>query len=283
MKFTWVRVNKNEPCKVCGYKEWCTVCPELGLALCMRIESKRPSKNSMGGWLHSLDKNQAKQIKHAEKQPEAPTIDANKIMQSLLTDQKWNGMQQRLAESLGVSLNSLRVMGCAWAPQHRAWAFPMQDGEGRTIGIRLRDDSGHKWAVTGSRQGIFVPYSKPETIAFIVEGPTDCAAALTLGLFPIGRPSCRGSVAYTQVAINRLGIQQAVLVADNDLSKFNEKTQRWVPSPGLEGAKVLAKEIQVPCCRLILPSKDLREFLTLGGTKELIGSLIGSLVWHHPN
>jgi hypothetical protein len=104
---------------------------------------------------------------------------------------------------------------------------------------------------------------------YILEGCTDLAAALTLDLDAIGRPSCRGSVSHTQVTINRLHIQRAILITDND-------------RPGIEGAKALASELQIPVASMLLPAKDLRQFLSYGGTRCLLDSLERQLVWRNP-
>jgi hypothetical protein len=144
----------------------------------------------------------------------------------------------------------------------------MVSGIGKTVGIRLRAEDGRKWSVRGGHEGIFVPNGSART-AYVVEGPTDLAACLTLGLWGIGRPSCRGSVAHTQVAINRLHIQRAILVSDND-------------GPGIEGAKALASELQIPVAAMLLPAKDLRQFLAYGGTRCLLDSLERQLVWRQP-
>ena len=63
----------------------------------------------------------------------------------------------RLASQLGVTAASLREIGAAWAPQHNAWAFVMRNAWGEPVGIRLRMESGRKFAVTGSHAGIFIP------------------------------------------------------------------------------------------------------------------------------
>ena len=54
----------------------------------------------------------------------------------------------------------------------------MFDSEGSTIGIRLRSMRGEKWAVSGSKGGLFYDRSQQivkEKFAVIVEGPTDTA------------------------------------------------------------------------------------------------------------
>lgn len=263
--FKWTRVSKEFPCTVCGRTDWDTYCSELGLACCMRVSSERPSKN--GGFLHYLNAGAQKPIPIKEPPPK-PTINATKLMRDFACDPCEDKIC-RLASSLGVACDSLRRTGCVWARPHQAFAFPMKDGYGNTVGIRLRSESGKKWAVTGSRQGIFIPERKPEETAFIVEGPTDLAAALTLGLFAIGLPSCMGGNDQVKTVLKRFDCRRAILVCDND-------------DPGVEGAKRLSSELHVPNCIVNPPSKDLREFLNLGGTKELLLSMIQSLIWKNP-
>jgi hypothetical protein len=65
----------------------------------------------------------------------------------------------------------------------------MCDGYGEVVGIRLRNERG-KFAVRGSRQGVFVAGVPAQKTLFVCEGPTDTAAAVDLGLFAVGRPNC---------------------------------------------------------------------------------------------
>lgn len=241
----------------------------------MRVDSSRPMKN--GGHWHPLG---SKPVNVPREAPPAPEIDAASLMAGFRSNTT-PVMLARLSASLGVTTDSLTRTGCAWAAPHRAWAWPMVNGQGKPVGIRLRTDDGRKWSVRGGREGIFVPYGTSRT-AYIVEGPTDLAAALTLGLWGIGRPSCRGSVAHTQITINRLSIKRVILITDNDPQKWNEKLQRWEKSPGIEGAKSLARELQIPVASMLLPAKDLRQFLAYGGTRGLLDSLERQLVWRQP-
>lgn len=50
MSAGWSRVDRDEPCDVCGKPDWCTRADDGSAACCMRVESERPLKN--GGWLH---------------------------------------------------------------------------------------------------------------------------------------------------------------------------------------------------------------------------------------
>jgi hypothetical protein len=259
---TWTRATKSFRCAVCNHPDWCTYAVERQMWCCMRVESSRPAKN--GGFWHSLGEKPTFIPRPA---PAAPEINAAEMMDDFQSNTT-PVMLARHAASLGVSTDSLTATGCAWAAPHGAWAWPMVSGVGKCVGIRLRAEDGRKWSVRGGHEGIFVPRGGSRT-AYIVEGPTDTCAALTLGLWAIGRPSCRGSVAHTQVAINRLHIQRAILVSDND-------------GPGIDGAKALAGDLQIPVAAMLLPAKDLRQFLAYGGTRCLLDSLERQLVWRQP-
>ena len=242
----------------------------------MRVVSAKPCDN--GGYLHPLNGHAVTIPRHEP--PPRPTIDASGMMK------RWFAQTPRaaydgLSAALGVSAESLLALKCAWAPEPRAWAFPMRNGSGEVVGIRLRSPDGRKWSVTGGHEGIFLPAIPPEKTAWIVEGPTDCAALLTLGKFAIGRPSCSGGIAHTAATLARLRIRQAIIISDNDEDKERPNGDRW--NPGLDGANRLAEEIGVACCIVVLPVKDSREFLQSGGTSELLDSLTHSVVWTQPN
>jgi hypothetical protein len=173
-----------------------------------------------------------------------------------------------LARHLKVSDQALNDLGAAWAWQHSSWAFPMHDGTGKICGIRLRDDAGHKFAVKGSRQGIFLPRTWPASpdVALITEGPTDTAAALSIGFMAIGRPSCLGCEDIVNATIRRLAIQRVVIVADNDES-------------GKAGAAKLVAGLRVPNKTILPPGKDLREWVGKGASQALLNCVINQQIW----
>lgn len=255
----WVRVTKTNPCAVCGRPDWCTV-GEFFFC-CMRVQSAKPCTN--GGWLHPLNEKYDKPIFNPE--PPRPEVDCEKMMIGWLVETK-EDHRTRFAKSLGVSHRSLFCVGAAWAPPHRAWAFAMKDGQGRTVGIRLRSESGRKWSVPGSHQGLFIPNLTRESTVLLVEGATDVAAGLELGFFTIGRPSCSGGISQVTSFIKWSGIRRVIIVADND-------------GPGVLGAKTLQPYLPVTSAIVILPSKDLRSFLNFGGTSTVFQSTLSQCVW----
>ncbi len=182
---------------------------------------------------------------------------------------------ERFARLLRVSANSLARLGTGWASREAlakadtkcrgegAWSFPMHGAAGDAVGIRLRGPDGGKFAVVGSRQGLFIlanPAS--EEPLFICEGPTDTAAILDFGLNAIGRPSCNGGAQVLVYCVKKLRPNSVVVVSDND-------------EPGQMGARSLALKLAPHCltCRIIAPPKeisDAREWMSAGATKATI-------------
>jgi hypothetical protein len=252
---TWHRVTKAEPCGACLHPDWCTK-GEWGWG-CMRSESKFPMAN--GGWFHPFSDNPPPR-KALAPQFKSPTIDAHAIWRRWHAETCQEAIDS-LAVKLGVSEWSLDALGAAWAKTHAAWAFPMKNGLGDVIGIRLRAEDGRKFAVAGSKQGIFIPDVEPQDRAFCTEGPTDTASAVSLGLFALGRPSCNQGGLQLHAACRRLGVREVVMVADNDV-------------PGLQGAARVAEDIGLPHRTLLCPCKDLREFVRAGGTRLDLENLL---------
>jgi hypothetical protein len=155
----------------------------------------------------------------------------------------------------------------------------MYDKNGIICGIRLRNSRGFKWAVSGSRQGVFLPTIANPKIAYLPEGPTDCAALLSIGLFPIGRPTANAATDILISTLKRLKIWQAVIVADNDNLKFGGVCAR--SRPGLTAAQKLKKQLPVKSVIWVPPPpcKDIRDFVRKGGTKEMIEGMIEGMKW----
>lgn len=263
----WIRVTRENPCSVCSKPDYCTYALDLG-ACCMRVESGHTLKN--GGWLHKFDG----QIKIAirDKTPPPVVTTAAPNFTAMLSD--WiassNGEVGKLAFDLGVSERALNALGTVYAPHHRAFAFPMSDERGKIVGIRLRGEDGRKWAVKGSHQGLFLPMPATSWLSsstvMITEGPTDTAAALTLGLFAIGRPQCLGCEEMVASVLRQLGCRDVIVCFDND-------------SPGVRGAEKLSSALRgIRVTRFVPPTKDLRSFWKNGGSLQLLQSMTGNAI-----
>lgn len=271
----WIRVNRAHPCIICDHDGWCSYCPGLNLALCMRIESNRPSKNAMGGWLWKLGETIADSVPRAHvpySPPKAetpdPTIDFYELWKSYSPDTTVQ-LMVRESDNLGVSFEALYYLRARWSTRYNAWAYPMRNAERKIIGIRLRSSDGKKWAVKGSKQGLFVPdgYTQPDLC--IAEGPTDTAAAMSLDFFAVGRPACEGGKEFINQFIRLNKVKRVIIIADND-------------APGLRGAQNLQDILRVPSIQWSPPAKDVREFLKAGGTRAMIDSAIKDMIWTQP-
>ncbi len=260
MELSFRRVSKASPCPQCGKPDWCTV-GDYGV-VCMRVQSGRPVKN--GGWFHPFDAAPGRPVPPPARQ-QPPGINATAMHRAWLAHTSPAALAE-LAASLGVSARSLVAVGAAWAASYAAWAFPMCDGYGNVVGIRLRNERG-KFAVRGSRQGIFLAAVPAQTTVFVCEGPTDTAAGLDVGLFAVGRPNCCCGGLEIRVYARRHQCAGAVIVSDND-------------RPGLEGARRVGGELLLPYAIYVPPAKDLREFVRLGGTRAMIETTLKGTVWN---
>jgi hypothetical protein len=267
------RVNRDNPCPICGKFDWCSVFSDGQRAICMRIPAGSIRKTANDGFLHRLKSG------FSSREIQVLPVFRIKGEYSALIRDYQNAINparlEKLAEKLDLSVQNLIRIGIGWAYTFRAWAFPMMEASGEICGIRLRRDSGRKFAIAGSREGLFIPANLPiselqNSPSFnpllITEGPTDCAAALEMGFSAIGRPSCTGGINFLieWFRINRPA--HVVIVADAD-------------APGQRGAESLACETlpYVSTLRVIRPPegiKDVRDWKRAGAGKESILDVI---------
>lgn len=271
-KRRWLRVSKEEPCRICEHLDWCsfTLDPTAG-SCCMRsTEGGTLMKNGGFFYQFAADKPLPPQPRPAKEKPPAP--DFGEMMR------KWartiSPMFSDQCAKMGVSDKAMQWLGATWAEDRKAMAFPMYDATchngSKPTGIRLRTPDGKKFAVTGSTSGIFYPYGACQHLSpldrlYICEGPTDTATALEMGCFAIGRAACRGGEGFVLSVLEQLNPADVVIVTDND-------------SPGVGGAKDLMRHIQLPKRMLTTPSKDLRAFRQSGGTKQLLEEILKDTV-----
>jgi hypothetical protein len=282
VEFVGVAVSRTRPCPICGKPDWCLIDSERGLALCPRVsdgclrgagghERKLPD----GGWLHRFG-HHTKPVNPLicwEPETTAPTIDASGYCKDYRENLEPEDTR-RLGEALGVTPASLDRLELGW--NGYAYSFPMRGPDDAVIGVRLRDIKGNKWAMRGSKNGLFIPRGVKgggHSQLIIVEGPTDCAAALDLGFSAIGRPSCSGAVDMTQKFCRGCDV---VIVANNDTAKSRpDGSQFW---PGQEGAAILANALlsSARSVKVIFPGdcKDVREWLNQGVRREVVSAVI---------
>ena len=262
----WRRVTRRRPCPVCGKPDWCLYTGDDDAptaAICQRIES--PKQCGAGGWLHKLRDDDAwrpsRRMVHVPVDMTTGGIDFGRLAARYAAAVRSEALAA-LAAELGLTAGSLTRLGIGWAPEHRAWSFPMTNAAGRAVGIRLRLPNGRKLAVRGGKEGLFVPGGLSEELRttgrlLVCEGPTDTAAMLDLGFPAVGRPSCTGGVRLLVDLVRRLGLGELVVIADAD-------------PPGQRGAATLAAALVLYApVKIITPPariKDARAWKRAGAT-----------------
>lgn len=271
----WIRVNKQHRCPICKHDTWCMIAKDDGAILCMRTESPKSLELVSGetGWIHQQGSEVATRRREVyAPEPVSGFLDIDAILRRWSMD-TFPAEISRLGEMLGVSARSLTWLGVAWSKQHNAWAFPMRDGAGKAVGIRLRAEDGAKWAVTGSHQGLFIPsYISGDGPLLMPEGPTDTAALMDLGFDVIGRPSCSGGVREIRAYLKGHR-RDVVIVADAD------KADKNGVKAGERGAESLAAALtEAKSVKIIYPlkGKDARQWKSLGATSGLIKAVIAN-------
>lgn len=221
----------------------------------------------MGGWLHYDARIVAPTTKPLPLTTEKP-LDAWAYWEEWICRTGEKDVAS-LATVLGLEAETLDRLGCIKIPN--GWGFPMFNDEKQVIGIRVRDGQGNKLAIKGSKSGIFAPMlGKAETVAYICEGPSDTAAALQLGFYAIGRPSCLGQEEMIGRFVRRHGITKAVIVCDNDTKP---EAAKMVAS----GAERLRQALRITVKTWFPPFKDLRLFVNKGGTRDVVVSMVKDL------
>ena len=276
-----------------------------GTAICFRVESDRP--HDKGGWVHVLKRTLPPPRNFAPVRRTRPQlVDMERVMQGFWREFEGTHPQEGgraatfyLSEDLWLDADALRRLTPGRAEFYKAWAFPMRDGDGKVVGVRLREyASGRKWSVSGSKDGLFYDpdMDAAETVSHgmkgreivICEGATDCAAGYEIGLATVGRSSCNTGVEHLKRLCERLRVSRVTIVTDNDL--FKERTTRaagmapvrTVWRPGIEGAERLARELGRMYRLVTPPKKDLREWLYAGLTAEAFRTVADAQKWRLP-
>ncbi|MBK6940943.1 MAG: DUF3987 domain-containing protein [Planctomycetes bacterium] len=182
-----------------------------------------------------------------------------------------------LAATLGVRADPLVQLGTGWAtkPELRelaaggrgwsedypdgAFTFPEYDGAGVVVGLSFRDRDGRKGGPSGGGRGLIVPTNLSSLAGpvLVVEGASDVAALLSLGIAAVGRPS--NATGAVELAAQLHG-RDVRIVGEND----RKPDGAW---PGLDGAVTVAEDLadawRKPVAYVMPPEsvKDVREWL----------------------
>ncbi len=174
-----------------------------------------------------------------------------------------------LAERLNVSVESLQALGAGFNPDDNVWTFPERNADGEVAGICRRFQDGEKKMMFEHKHGLYFADNWRDLAGpvLIVEGASDTAAAFTLGLCAIGRPSKdvpRDVLPELVELLKRVPVDRGIIVVGENDQDLQHDDPRW---PGKEGAQRTARELTEALGRAIpwaLPpstTKDLRSWL----------------------
>ena len=291
----WKTVTRRNPCPICRHDGWCGVSDDGVVCHCMRVESANPCPS--GGWFHFLvERPRRPTARHGPKPPVRQRMfNAELAMAGFRAEFEGDGVRRDIFDSLIEIADDLRLPAACIdrllvgrSEFSRAWAFPMLDGAGKTVGIRLRSYGGSdKWAVGGSRDGLFYdPDLQPLELEHngvkgreivVVEGTTDCIAGYALGLPCVGRSACATGAGALRDLCWRLGVTRVTIVSDNDDYKFRPDGTPW--RPGIEGAQALARQLRRTYRIVTPPKKDLREWYYAGLDAETFWKVADFQPW----
>lgn len=295
----WRNVSRREPCPICGKPDWCGVTTDGAVCHCMRVESDRPCPS--GGWFHFLIERPMRERmpRRLPRPPVRPKMfNAELAMAGFRAEFEHPREDGDIFDSLAEIAADLNLCAAdidrllvGRSAHSKAWAFPMLDGQGRTVGIRLRGyGCSDKWTVAGSRDGLFYdPNIEPREARYkgvmgrelvVVEGATDCIAGYALGLPCVGRSSCGTGADMLKELCARTRTGRVTIVSDNDRYKFRPDGTPW--RPGAEGAQALARRLGRICRIVTPPKKDLREWLYAGLTAETFWMVADLQPWRWP-
>lgn len=220
----WKAVSAKEHCPICGRHSWCSRSGEV--VRCMKPPAELPT-----GWETIKLCYDGGVVYRPTGGRDSSQRDFPALHRKFVAAATPERLQQ-LADELGVTAESLRAVECGWS--NRVWTFPERDATGAVIGITTRDSSGTKKSMRGGKRGLTIPASPPPPgVVLIVEGPSDVAACLTMGLAAVGRPSAKSGGA---MLAELLSGQDVLVVGENDLKPDGTH-------PGLEGAQTIARQL----------------------------------------
>lgn len=171
-----------------------------------------------------------------------------------------------LADELGVSVESLNSLDVAFDSVEDCWEIPEHNAQRQVIGIQRRLHGGTKKQKAGGKRGLCFAtnWSEHKGPVLIVEGASDTAVGITLGLPIIGRPANivpKDLLPELSMLLSSLpSDRQIIVIGEND----EKPDHNW---PGRDGAIDTAEKLAGELGRQLywaLPpgeAKDLRKWL----------------------
>lgn len=252
----------------------------------MRVESEKESIGADGsiGWIHRLDEPVLVERTERENRPPMEPRDVLNLARQAFEHSKAAETRETLSKSLGVTTKSLEALrvGFGCDSNGRQWSsWPSRDAAGNVIGITRRYENGEKKTMYRTKTGLFFPIetSGLRGPILIVEGGSDVAAAYSVGMPAIGRPSNTGGAGWIQKLI---GNKRAIVIGENDLDESRRGKNKTCPAncngcghcwPGKFGAEMVAKQLNRPWVFPPQGTKDFRELVAKRTWWELIKEL----------
>ena len=275
MNSNWHNVSRREPCPVCHKPDWCTISNDGAMCVCRRVESDRPARSGVG-WIHRLGVDNRCRCR-MESKTSILHLDTTPTPDFAAIHAAFDGhpdMQEGLAFGLGLDGASFAALDVRYDAAKECMSFPMRNPQGEITGLRYRHlATGRKWSEKGSRDGLFMPREPERTEHLVItEGPTDTAAALSLGLNAVGRSSCLSGVSLIRDLVHARQIRRVTIVADHD-------------RPGMDGAHRLAAALPVLSRILVPPEgiKDMRDWYRQGLTRTQFDEAANAIRWQLPH
>ncbi len=262
----WTRVTREKPCPICGKQDNCSVSSDGALVWCGRVSEGAIRENKGGQFLHKGDR----EARPPTTSVKSPIKDMAEFANKLFA--RGAGARTELAKVLGVPESTLYKLWVGWTG--RSWSFPERDARGQVVGISYRLPDGSKRQAKGGNRGL-VYHREPkenETI-LVVEGASDVAACLGVGLYAIGRPSNRAGVGLLAELLRKEKHKGKVIIIGERDRKPDGKY------PGREGAVATAARLSKALGRTIhwsMPPegfKDIRAWLNSGDSRPLMDLL----------
>jgi hypothetical protein len=305
----WPRATRSRPCPVCE-KTRCQVAPNGHEVVCIRTVTHA------GAWTHEGEakdhrhhfteaRHRASIIEDATRELEAtkrtygyrisaPAVAApapRRQAPARANLKDWGEQSTKfraavtnqldlLADELGLPSSCLVAVGGGWRASHQQITWPHRNDTGKVIGLATRLlGTGEKGSVKGSRAGLF--YQDGWDVGgpvMLVEGPTDTAAMILLGLTAIGRPSNTGGVEYLACMLRDVPPNRSIVVIgeeDEHVSKAGVEI-----FPGRTGAVSTASRLANVMNRPILiafPPKDFKDVREFAASRQGVADLLAAL------
>jgi hypothetical protein len=286
----WNRVSRQKSCPICQKTDNCTVSTDGGAVWCGRVAEGSTRENRGGQFLHiqrdgwlECDWTPAPAPK---RKTSALTVrDFGRLADEGFSHPDAARKRSDLAGDLGVEPTSLARLRVGWDQRERSqgcWTIPERDAAGNVIGVSTRLTSGKKKQIFGSNRGLTYSddWQSGDGPILLVEGGSDTAALLSLGLAVVGRPSNNAGIDLLAELLRGVCDERKLIVVGENDRKDHDSLKPAVQKrhktdceccsvcwPGRFGAIGTADKLSELLCRdvgwCLAPdnAKDAREWL----------------------